>query len=116
MLIVLSPAKLFHTIPTEQLLTYQPLVFEDKTSMLMNHLKTYDKASLCTWMKMSDALGELNRMRYQTFEELLAYPAADYFNGEVYKQLEASGLNEAARAYLQDHLFILSGLYGMIGW
>jgi cytoplasmic iron level regulating protein YaaA (DUF328/UPF0246 family) len=67
-------------------------------------------------MSLSDNLAKLNRERFQAFdpnsEEGLQ--AAFAFNGDVYLGLKARTLDKKALAWSQDHVRILSGLYGLL--
>jgi cytoplasmic iron level regulating protein YaaA (DUF328/UPF0246 family) len=67
-------------------------------------------------MKISDDLARLNRERFQAFDADTPgeKQAAFAFNGEVYRGLEADSLSDADLDYAQDHLRILSGMYGAL--
>jgi uncharacterized protein len=69
-------------------------------------------------MKLSDALAGLNVARYQAwstkFTAKNSRQAALAFNGDVYGGLDAKTLNEAQLGWAQDHVCILSGLYGVL--
>jgi cytoplasmic iron level regulating protein YaaA (DUF328/UPF0246 family) len=69
-------------------------------------------------MHLSDDLARLNRDRFKAFA---AEPAADTvksaalaFNGDTYQGLEAKTLSDEDMRWAQDHLRILSGLYGLL--
>ena len=74
--------------------------------------------ALKSLMSISDDLARLNRDRFKAFEDVPAdektKPAALAFNGDTYQGLEAKTLSDDAMAYAQDHLRILSGLYGLL--
>ena len=67
-------------------------------------------------MKISADLARLNRERFQAFDadQPGTKQAALAFAGEVYRGLEAGTLDDDDLAYAQDHLRILSGLYGLL--
>jgi len=69
-------------------------------------------------MHISDKLAELNAERFKTFnldgKSNSAKPAALSFDGDVYWGLDANNMNDEALEYAQDHLRILSGLYGVL--
>ena len=69
-------------------------------------------------MSLSDDLARLNRDRFAAFEEApdeeLTRPAALAFAGDTYQGLEAESLDAEEMAWAQDHLRILSGLYGVL--
>ncbi len=69
-------------------------------------------------MKLSDALTELNIKRYKEFKTPFnlknAKQAVFAFKGDTYVGLDAETMKESDLKYAQDHLRILSGLYGLI--
>jgi len=69
-------------------------------------------------MSISDDLAQLNAERYAKwswpFTTENSKQAVYSFNGDVYRGLEAESLAEADINYAQDHLRILSGLYGIL--
>jgi cytoplasmic iron level regulating protein YaaA (DUF328/UPF0246 family) len=69
-------------------------------------------------MGISDKLGTLNFDRYQNwqrpFTKKNARPAVFAFNGDVYQGLAATSFNPADLTFAQQHLRILSGLYGLL--
>lgn len=118
MLIVLSPAKTldYDTPPTTAVHT-QPQ-FIDRSSELIETLKTLSPAEVSKLMDISDALAVLNVTRYATwsrkFTKKNAKQAVLAFNGDVYEGLDAPTLNEKHLDYAQSHIRILSGLYGAL--
>lgn len=69
-------------------------------------------------MHISDPLAQLNATRYRSWESVAtvtnAKQAVLAFNGDVYEGLDAASLAPAHLDYLQEHLRILSGLYGAL--
>ncbi len=67
-------------------------------------------------MKISDKIATMNVERYDqmTKNEASLYPASMMFDGEVYRGLEASSMSAGALVWSQNHLAILSGLYGLL--
>ena len=69
-------------------------------------------------MKLSDALSGLNVARYQTWSKKFTVKNSKQsvlaFNGDVYEGLNAKTLNARQLDWAQDHLCILSGLYGVL--
>jgi uncharacterized protein len=116
MLIVLSPAKsLDFTAPPLSAPMSAPQM-ADHTAELAAVAKKLRVIDLKRMMDLSDALAKLNRERFQAFlpdsEEGLQ--AAFAFNGDVYLGLKARELDKRALGWAQDHLRILSGLYGVL--
>lgn len=117
MLAILSPAKTFLTPTDEKLKVYKPLLFHKETLALMEKLKSYNQEELAKLMKMSLELARVNEERNHNFEnnELEeAYEAILYFYGEAFKGLDAETLSEEELCYIDEHVRILSGLYGVI--
>lgn len=118
MLFLLSPAKsLDYDSQLPPLAHSQPL-FSRQSAALIDVLKTKTPQQISTLMKLSDALAGLNVARYQAwspkFTAKNSRQAALAFNGDVYGGLDAKSLNEAQLGWAQDHVCILSGLYGVL--
>ncbi|SDP85191.1 hypothetical protein SAMN05216303_1084 [Rhodoferax sp. OV413] len=118
MLFLLSPAKAldFETPATGQPHT-QPL-FTKQSAELIELLRTQSPQQISALMHLSDALAGLNVARYQAwspkFTAKNSKQAVLAFNGDVYGGLEAGTLPAEALAWTQDHVCILSGLYGVL--
>lgn len=117
MIVILSPAKIFKTYDESNLLDYKALTYQTQTLMLAQKLRNYTVEELEKLMKVSEEIAQLNQRRYQGFgqSQQKGYYAADYFYGEAFKGLDAPSLSEEARGFMQEHVHILSGLYGCIG-
>jgi cytoplasmic iron level regulating protein YaaA (DUF328/UPF0246 family) len=118
MLLLLSPAKkLDYDSPLHIKKHTQPL-FVEQSKALIKVLKTKSAGDIAELMSLSAALSELNVGRYRewkpTFTQENARPAVLAFNGDVYEGLEASSLSAAQLDWAQDHIAILSGLYGVL--
>ena len=118
MLFLLSPAKSldFDTPPGDVPHT-QPQ-FVAQASELIELLKQKSPQDIAQLMHLSDTLSGLNVARYQAwtpkFTAKNAKQAVLAFNGDVYEGLDAKSLDPQALAWLQDHVGILSGLYGVL--
>jgi cytoplasmic iron level regulating protein YaaA (DUF328/UPF0246 family) len=117
MLTVVSPAKrLDWTAPVPETVTRPE--FQAEARDLVAVARELDVADLSKLMGLSEALATLNRDRFQAFAADAATPearpAALAFAGDTYVGLEARTLSEDEMAYAQDHLRILSGLYGVL--
>ncbi|RAK64294.1 peroxide stress protein YaaA [Phenylobacterium kunshanense] len=116
MLIVLSPAKAlnFAAGPESAPLTLPQLA--DQTAELAQTTRKLRAADLKKMMALSDSLAQLNRERFQAFDPASedGLQAAFAFNGDVYAGLKARELDKKALAWAQDHVRILSGLYGVL--
>lgn len=118
MLIVLSPAKSldFESPATTEEYTTPSFVKDSDT--LMKELKKMKPQKLGELMSISKALATLNYERNQQwrpeFSPEEAKQAVLAFTGDVYQGLEATSLEATDLAYAQNHLRILSGLYGLL--
>jgi hypothetical protein len=115
MLIVLSPAKaLDFTDPPAAPVSMPQL--GDQTAELAKAAKRLRTIDLKRMMSLSDTLAKLNRERFQAFDPLSeeGLQAAFAFNGDVYQGLKARELDRKGLAWAQDHVRILSGLYGVL--
>ena len=116
MLILLSPAKAldFTSAPVQAALTTPELA--DQTAELAKTTRRLTVRDLKRLMSLSDNLAKLNRERFQAFDPASddGFQAAFAFNGDVYLGLRARELDRKALAWAQDHLRILSGLYGVL--
>jgi uncharacterized protein len=65
-------------------------------------------------MGISESLARLNADRFRDFGQMEEKPAALAFAGDTYQGLEAGSLDADEMAFAQDHLRILSGLYGVL--
>lgn len=118
MLIVISPAKkLDYSSPVTAKSHSQPALL-DHSAELLQGLKKLSPQDVCALMGLSDNLGALNYERFQAwdrpFTEDNAKPAILAFKGDVYKGLDAESMTENQLEWAQDHLRILSGLYGLL--
>lgn len=118
MVIVLSPAKsLDFESPLPALAVTEPPL-EDQAVELAKVLKPMGASALAKLMGISDALAERNAARFKAWTPKAGPPAARpallAFNGDVYEGLNASTLKAKDLAWAQDHIRILSGLYGVL--
>ena len=118
MLAVVSPAKKLDTSSLNRALPLtQPGLLED-TEALMRTTRGLKASDLQSLMSISENLATLNHERFQSFSTPFTVdnskPAALMFNGDTYTGLDASTLSDADLTWAQDHLAILSGLYGIL--
>ncbi len=121
MLYLLSPAKKLDygspIDPAVLALATRP-VFTARAAELIAQLKTLAPPAVAALMSLSDELAALNVARYGAWSaratDRNSRPAALAFNGDVYAGLGARTLRSADLVWAQDHLLILSGLYGVL--
>lgn len=118
MLLLLSPAKkLDYDSPVRSTLHTQPL-FVEQSAELIKVLKKKSASDIAALMKLSDALAKLNVERYAAwkpvFNQTNSRQAVLAFNGDVYEGLDAPSLSDTQLKWAQDHVALLSGLYGVL--
>ena len=119
MLLLLSPAKRLNEQIEAQGITAEntPLFFEEAIKVNAS-LKRNSAKKLAALQNISADLAMLNRDRNQSWntkvDEAVYYPAVKLFNGDAYLGLDINTVDEETLAYAQDHLRILSGLYGIL--
>jgi len=114
MIAVLSPAK---TLDYESALPkLEPTTprFAAEATTLAHAAAHLTQKKLAELMHISPALAKLNADRFRDFDTLPERPAMFAFAGDVYTGLEAKTLDETAVDYAQDHVRLLSGLYGLL--
>jgi len=114
LLAIISPAK---SLDFDSEIPEMPLSetrFPDETERLANAIRNLTVRKLKAIMPVSDNLIALNRQRYAAFFDQPERPAIYAYNGDVYTGFEAQSLSDEAMTFAQDHLRILSGLYGLL--
>jgi len=118
MLMLISPAKALDMASPAPLAAATQCDFLDQSQALIDALRELSVEDVAKLMDLSAKLSELNVQRYHDFQLPFsahnAKQAMFAFNGDVYEGLSANKLSEAQIHWLQDHLRILSGLYGLL--
>jgi cytoplasmic iron level regulating protein YaaA (DUF328/UPF0246 family) len=89
-------------------------VFKNQTCQLIAECKKLSQADLSKLMDISDKIATLNHSRFQQFESSETKQALLSYNGDVFKQLEKTLYTESDWGFAQEHLLIVSGLYGLL--
>ena len=118
MLFLLSPAKsLDYETPIAPHPHTAPL-FVPQSQVLIEVLRRHSPQQIAELMKLSDKLSGLNVARYAAWSPKAtpknARQAVLAFDGDVYGGLDARSLETDGMAWVQDHLCLLSGLYGVL--
>lgn len=118
MLALISPAKRLDLGPwTSEHAPTQPALIDD-LKLLSKRCRELTPPDLIQLMSISDKLAELNFSRFQDFSlpftPANAKPAALAFAGDTYAGLQAGTLEPEAWEFAQEHIGILSGLYGLL--
>ncbi|MCE7054961.1 peroxide stress protein YaaA [Algoriphagus sp. AGSA1] len=117
MLILISPAKtLDYSAPTFKEYTLPD--FQNDTRSLVRIMKKKSAKEIGKLMHISDNLAELNEERFKTFQkdftEENSKQAILAFKGDVYTKIDVDEYTAEDFAFAQQHLRILSGLYGLL--
>ncbi|PHQ70725.1 MAG: peroxide stress protein YaaA [Sneathiella sp.] len=118
MLAVISPAKKLDFDRAGLPEIYTQPEFLAQTRKLITRGRKLSLDDLKRLMNISDDLSALNKQRFKAMKLPLtpenAKQAAYAFNGDTYAGLQAAKLSSDDMTYAQDHLRILSGLYGLV--
>lgn len=117
MLILISPAKtLDYSNPHYQEFTQPDFTKDIKT--LVKVMKKKKAQELAELMHISENLAELNERRYKTFQKEFnpenSKQALLAFKGDVYSKIDVDNYSKDEFEFAQNHLRILSGLYGLL--
>ena len=116
MLVVISPAKRLNWDVVNAPVT-EPQ-FQEDAVRLAKTARNLTLGDLRKLMDLSPDLARLNRERFKAFEAEpgaeLVRPAVHAFAGDTYVGLDAASLDEEEMEWAQEHLRILSGLYGVL--
>lgn len=113
MLVVVSPAKKLDMKPVTDIMPTAP-DYNDKAAELAVIADRLGVKKLQKLMDLSETLATLNAGRFAAFGTQDTKPAVLAFAGDTYQGLEAGSLDEDEMAWAQNHLRILSGLYGLL--
>jgi cytoplasmic iron level regulating protein YaaA (DUF328/UPF0246 family) len=119
MLFLLSPAKkLDYDSPLAEDYPFEQPLFVEQATELIEVLRTKSEQDIADLMKLSESLAALNVERYQqwepNFDQSNSRQAILAFNGDVYEGLEAPTLSMSQLKWTNEHVLILSGLYGVL--
>src|SRR5574343_644557 len=118
MLFLLSPAKSLDYDPPAGDVPHTLPAFAPQAAELIEVLRPYSPQQIAELMDLSDALSVLNVARYEAwspkFTAKNAKQAVLAFNGDVYEGLDAKTLTPKQLEWAQEHVCILSGLYGVL--
>ena len=116
MITIISPATTMNFDKDSNLKDYSNPIFKEDINYLISILKRLDIKEISNLMNLSEDLSKLNYDRYQNLldsnnkklQSILA------FDGEVFNSMNTSDFNEYDFRFSNDHLRILSGLYGIL--
>ena len=115
---VLSPAKKLNCSGWDRSLDFTHPSLIKQTTSLVDEMKNKSESDLGELMKISEKLSKLNHERYQSFSDDVdcpqGKPAALMFDGDTYTGLKAEDFGDDDWNFAQQHVGILSGLYGLL--
>ncbi|WP_417765275.1 peroxide stress protein YaaA [Spongiibacter tropicus] len=118
MLMLISPAKTLDFDTPAHTAQYSQPDFLDESKALIKELRALAPQDISALMKISDKLGTLNYQRFADWQTPFAPDNAKQavlaFRGDVYTGLDADSMSDDDLAFAQQHLRILSGLYGLL--
>lgn len=118
MLAIISPAKNLNFKPQNVTKEYSQADFLKDANVLIKKLRKLKQEDISKLMEVNPKIAQLNYERYiqwgLPFTPENSKQAVLLFNGEVYNGLKAETLSEKDLLYAQEHLRILSGLYGVL--
>ena len=118
MLIVISPAKTldYETVPKTKVFTTPDYL--DRSQQLINRLRNLSSLDISDLMKVSAKIADLNFDRYESWKKPFTVKNAKQsilaFKGDVYTGLDAESFKADDFKFAQNHLRVLSGLYGLL--
>ncbi len=117
MLLIISPSKTQNfDVPVRGDCT-QPL-FLEQAAQLVRQLKSFEPPQLAALMKMSDRLAAVNVQRFQDFRLPFtpgnSRQALFMFQGDQFNPMAVDNYSAEQLGHAQQHLRILSGLYGIL--
>ncbi|MEA3478257.1 MAG: peroxide stress protein YaaA [Bacteroidota bacterium] len=118
MLTILGPAKTIDMSPHGVTEHHSTPLYLDQAEELVDQLRGYSLSQLKSLMKVSDNLTTLTFERYASWHKFYAVDKGQQailaFSGEVFNGLKARTLSEKDLLFAQEHIRILSGLYGVL--
>ena len=117
-LIILSPAKRLNFEKKINIKKATNPIFINESQDLIKTLSSLNKSDISSLMNLSSDLTDLNFKRYNNWDinhnPNNSNPAVSCFEGDVYKELKVDEFSVDELQYLQNHVRILSGLYGIL--
>ena len=118
MLMLVSPAKTLDYETECPVKDFSEAELLDYSQRLIDEIKLLSPQDVASLMSLSDQLAHLNVLRFQQWQKPFnlenARQAIYAFKGDVYTGLDAYSLTSKEMVYAQQHLRILSGLYGLL--
>lgn len=118
MIVIISPAKTQDFSDQEHTTLFSEPVFLKESLKLVKELKKQSPGQIASLMSVSDKIAELNHDRFSSFKTPFttdnAKQALLAFKGDVYTDIDVDNYTKEDFEFAQQHLRILSGLYGLL--
>lgn len=116
MLIILSPAKTMDMSTVPLSIPATEPVFKSEAEQLAHKMQKFSVKELEKILKISPKLAEMNFTRYQQFDQIStpSKQAVLAYNGSVFKEMRPMEFSKADFNYAQEHLRMISTLYGLV--
>lgn len=118
MLVIISPAKSLDFSAQESVESFSTPAFLEEAATLVDVLKKYTPRRLANLMNINPKLAQLNFERFQEWDPDFTPENSKHallsFRGDVFLGIDAKSLVEDDLLFAQEHLRILSGLYGIL--
>lgn len=103
-------------VPATSTLSYQKPQLLSQALQLADYIKSLSVSEISSAMKLSGPMASKTHslMSQWTTDPAKQLPALDAFIGDIYSGLQVQSLSDDDRAYANQHLYILSGLYGVL--
>lgn len=112
--IMISPAKKMNCLEEYPVEPGRP-VFLERAKGLMKYLRSLDGETIQKIWKCNDKIADLNRQRLKSMDpERFVTPAVLAYEGLQYQSMAPAVFEDRALDYIGDHLYILSGFYGIL--
>jgi cytoplasmic iron level regulating protein YaaA (DUF328/UPF0246 family) len=114
MIAIISPAKSLDFESDAPCKISTTPIFQKDADYLAAKLGKLNPTQLADLLGISPKLAQLNSERYTTWKSAPVKQALFAYNGDVYDGMQAKDFSESEIAFANDHLQILSGLYGLL--
>lgn len=116
MLIILSPAKTMDMSPIKNVETGTFPQFNNDAEFIASKMRNYSREQLQLLLQISNKLTDINYERYQQFDDISCpvKQAILAYTGSVYQHIDPTTFTAKDYQYAQEHLRIISTLYGLI--
>lgn len=114
MLVIISSAKTLNFEKLAHELELTSLVFPKLTNQLLSILQGYSENQLSEIMNISAKLALINKDRFKNFDDQESKAAIFAYAGDVFNNIHIEKLTNHELNFLQSHLLIISGLYGVL--